>query len=207
MVKDLENLRMELGLAKIAILGHSFGGPYAIAYAVSHPDRVEALIFSCSAGADLSYRAYGLHNLLSHIGSRSREKFAFWTSPEQQAKDPARAGRESFKLLIPAYIYKQEFVPVLEKDLTNPAYSFPTISDLVRKSLEKTDFKSHLKVFTGPALIIDGRQDFMGEAVPIGIHLAIQQSILVFLDEYGHYPWLDAPKIYLSEIKKFLGNL
>ncbi len=205
MVGDLEALRKYLHFNKVDILGHSFGGMYAMAYAVQYPQNIRALILSASGGVDLSWQDYSYHNMLSRLTQKSRNKIAFWTSPEQQKKDPTRSFLESTRLLVPAYIYHQKFVPKLVHDLANLNYSNPDINNLVWKSMEKYDLKGAFKNFQAPTLIIDGRQDILGEAVPIGIHNEIPNSRLELLDECSHYPWLDSPDKYFSLINDFLG--
>jgi pimeloyl-ACP methyl ester carboxylesterase len=41
---DLERLREAIGLDRMDLLGHSFGGLVAASYAAAHPDRVRRLI-------------------------------------------------------------------------------------------------------------------------------------------------------------------
>src|SRR3954471_17519795 len=48
-IADLEALRDHLGYAKIDLLGHSWGGFLAMAYAARHPERIERLILVDSA--------------------------------------------------------------------------------------------------------------------------------------------------------------
>jgi proline iminopeptidase len=45
-VEDIEGLRMALGLGKIALLGHSYGGMVAQAYALRYPENVRKLILA-----------------------------------------------------------------------------------------------------------------------------------------------------------------
>src|SRR6185503_1952423 len=45
LVEDVDALRRNLGVEKIAIIGHSFGGLLAIEYAKAHPEQVSHLVF------------------------------------------------------------------------------------------------------------------------------------------------------------------
>jgi proline iminopeptidase len=45
LVDDFDALREELGLARWAILGHSYGGRLALRYAVAHPETVTTVVF------------------------------------------------------------------------------------------------------------------------------------------------------------------
>ena len=46
-VQELEDLRRELKIEKMSLLGHSFGGLIIGEYALRYPERVERLIFAC----------------------------------------------------------------------------------------------------------------------------------------------------------------
>lgn len=46
-VDELEDLRRELGIEKMSLLGHSFGGVIIGEYALRYPERVERLVFAC----------------------------------------------------------------------------------------------------------------------------------------------------------------
>jgi proline iminopeptidase len=44
LIEDIERLRVHLGVEKWAVFGGSWGSTLALAYAITHPDRVESLI-------------------------------------------------------------------------------------------------------------------------------------------------------------------
>ncbi|GMO55672.1 MAG: hypothetical protein Ta2G_15020 [Termitinemataceae bacterium] len=48
-IADIEGLREYLGLDKIMLLGHSYGGMIALSYACAHTERLEALILLATA--------------------------------------------------------------------------------------------------------------------------------------------------------------
>jgi proline iminopeptidase len=175
-----------------------------MAYAAQYPKNIRALVLSASGGIDVTWKEYVLQNILSRLSITERQHYDFWNSPEQKAKDPVKADLEATRALVPAYIYHKEFVPEIEAALTNPNFSTPGVNELVWKSMETYDLKDAFKNFSAPVLIVDGRQDFLGELVPTRIHEAIPSSRLEFLNECAHYPWLDAPKEYFSLILDFL---
>jgi proline iminopeptidase len=207
MVSDLEALRQHLHYEKISVLGHSFGGMYAMKYASKYPLNIRALILSASGGVDLSWHEYVTHNMLSRLGLNARKKYKFWTSPEQEEKDLVGSSLEALRILVPAYIYHRKFVPRLEADLVNLNYYTPKVNQLVWKSMENYDLHGSLKVLNAPVLVLAGRQDILGEAVPIAIHDEIPGSKLEFIDKCAHYPWLDNPKRYFSLIEGFLRGM
>ncbi len=206
MISDLEALRKHLRYDRVAILGHSFGGMYAMAYASRFPENIKTLILSASGGVDLSWRQYALHNMLSRLSEEDRIKYKFWTSEEQKKKDPIKSYQESLRLLAPAYVYNQKFAPQIAETLTNLKFYTPKVNGLVWKSMKTYNLKGQLKSLRAPTLILAGRQDILGEAVPMAIHDEIPKSQLEFLDECGHYPWLDRPDRYFPMIEEILAQ-
>ncbi|GAA1747613.1 hypothetical protein GCM10009734_64170 [Nonomuraea bangladeshensis] len=51
-VADLEGLRSRLGLDKVTLIGHSYGGEIAARYLAAHPDRVSKLVLTSPGAAD-----------------------------------------------------------------------------------------------------------------------------------------------------------
>src|SRR4051812_35057557 len=47
-VEELEALRAQLALPRMILIGHSWGGSLALAYALAHPDRVGGLVLAGS---------------------------------------------------------------------------------------------------------------------------------------------------------------
>ena len=101
MLDDIEKLRRHLKVEKFFIMGHSFGGMYAMAYAAEFPHRVGGLILSAPGGMDFEFQSYTRANMLSRLSKEGRANFAFWTSREQQQKDPVKASLESLRSLLP----------------------------------------------------------------------------------------------------------
>lgn len=196
MVDDLESLRKHLKLEKLSVLGHSFGGVYALAYAQRYPKKISSLILSASAGPDSSWKVYILENLLSRITPEARQKYHRLTKGKQHIK--------ALRQLLPGYVFNVKHVPLVEENLLDPRYYLPKVTDLVWKSLGSYDFSGTLTSFKAPTLIIHGRQDMLGEAVALRLKEEISHAKLVFFNECGHYPWLDQPKDYFTEISKHL---
>ena len=66
------------------------------------------------------------------------------------------------------------------------------------------NIRDRLHQIKAPVLIIQGRQDCLGEAIPIGLHEGIPGSQLWFIDECGHLPWMEQPANLINIIASFL---
>lgn len=51
-IQALEKWREKMGLEKMTLIGHSFGGYVSAKYTISHPDRVERLILWSPLGVE-----------------------------------------------------------------------------------------------------------------------------------------------------------
>ncbi|MES2769698.1 MAG: alpha/beta fold hydrolase [Bdellovibrionota bacterium] len=206
MVEDLESLRKHMGLNKISILGHSFGGMYAMAYATKYPDKVRHLILSASGSIDLKQMNQATINIKSKLNKEELKEYLFWTSEEQRNKNPIKAKLEVLRITAHLYVFQQKFVPEIKKSLSNLEYYDPQINQLVWESMSKAkfDLTNSFKNFKASTLIIDGEEDFLGKEIPNEIHKSIPGSQLEILKECSHYPWLDKPKEYFALINTFL---
>lgn len=61
-VRELEQVRTALGLGRVTLYGHSWGGWLSIEYALTHPEGVRALVLADTA-ADLPHLMRELHRL------------------------------------------------------------------------------------------------------------------------------------------------
>lgn len=205
MIEDLEHLRKKLNYKKFAIVGHSFGGAYAQAYAAKYPKNIEKLVLTSSIGIDVKAKEGTLANMLSRLSDDDKEKYKFWTSSEQRKKDYLKASKEALRLVTKTYVYEQKYVSEVEKILLDMDEYNPKVLELVMKSLALDyNMKDAFKNFKAPTLIIACRQDFMGEEIPIVLKENIPGSRLVFLNECSHCPWYDKPIEFYKLIIDFL---
>ena len=87
-VSDVEALRAHLQIDKWVVLGHSWGGMLAMAYAARHPDRVRALVLVASGGPTLRFMDYFFDNQVVRLTLEERRAL-------QSRSDPARVHEPS----------------------------------------------------------------------------------------------------------------
>ena len=206
MVEDVEVLRRHLGIERWAVLGHSWGGMYAMLYATAHPERVSHLLLSASGGATRDWLGYVGANLRKHMGPERRAVFDRYADPERAGVPPEVANRRRVEAMAAAYVYDPENIPFVVEALTREGANFPAVRGAVYADLERIEYDllDELGELEVPALILHGRQDLLGERVPLQTHGALPASELVWLEECAHYPWLDAPEAYFGAIERFL---
>lgn len=207
MVKDIEAIRKHLDIEHWDVMGHSFGGILAMFYAADHGDRISKLILSASGGLDASFVGYVTPNIRMRLSDHNREKLDYWSDPDN-ITDSIEALNNRTEAFAEATVYDKSHVPDIVKALTSPGVYKGQINGLVWNDLlgKNYDLKPELQNFDKPTLIIQGRQDYVGDATAFRIHMALPNSELFFINRSGHYMWLDRPEVYFNELVSFLNS-
>ncbi len=201
MVADIEIIRRHLKLDTWIVFGHSFGGMLASYYAAQHPERISKLILSSSGGIDMELFS-GL-NITSRLTEKQRNAVNYWARKIANGDTTYHARINRAKNLAPAYLYNKSFVPKIAERLTQVNMQ---INTLVFQNMRTIDFdcKEKLFEFKKPVLIIQGKQDIVGEHIAEKAHNTFPNSKLVLLENCAHYGWLDQPVQYFNYIDTFL---
>jgi len=208
---DLDKVREHYGLAKTAILGHSWGTVLALEYALRHPDRVSHLILMNPAPASAAdYRQFR---------TERREKMG-----ADLDRIRAVAATDSFKSGDPDAVvayYRIHFKAALARPedyerlmaIMKPSF---TTSDAILKarhvedrlmadtwSLDGYDALPKLRSLDIPTLVIYGDHDFIPSFVAEHIAEALPAARLVTMKECGHFAYLECPEPVRKEIDAF----
>lgn len=201
MTKDIEAIRSHFQLEKLLILGHSFGGILAAAYASAYPDRVEGLIFSSSGGLDISF--LDSLRIRDHLTAEQLESLQYWSAEIAAGDTSYHANLERGKALAPAYLFKKEFIPEIAKRLTQGNM---TINALIWADLRNMHYNYHekLKGKEFPVLVIQGDHDVMPLSIGEKIVSTFPNAEWKVLENCAHYGWLDAPDVYFNTIETWM---
>ena len=218
MVEDVEAVRKALGLGKINLLGHSYGGVLALGYALKYQQNLSHLILGST---------FASTSAMNQVFVRMKEKMA----PELReridkmeteglfghGKDYEK-GRYTNDYMVAAwgegyfpYLYQHRPDPNFD-----PAASGNTSWALYRemwgshgefiidgnlKSVEYTDRLPGIKV---PTLITVGDHDECDPSLSQAMHEKIAGSKLVVLPDSGHMTFVDQPGTFLKAVDEFL---
>lgn len=207
MTKDIETIRNYLKIDKWIVLGHSFGGFMAEYYAIYYPESIKAMILSSTGGIDLSILDYFNDNIQIRLSQAERDSLKYWSNRLKQGDTTYNAKYNKGKYLASAYLYNKDYVSELAHRLAFEGN--PQITSLVYKDLFKIKFdcKEALKYFTKPVLIIQGRQDIIGDGIAYETHLILKNSSIVFINKSGHYSWWEQSEQYKFEVEKFIASV
>jgi len=220
MVEDVETVRKALGLGKINLLGHSYGGVLAQAYALKYQQNLNHLILGST---------FSSTKAINQIFVDMKQKM----SPELRARidkmegeglyghgKPYEQNRYTNEYMTAAW--GEGYFPYLYQRRPDPNYD-PIANgimswDLYRemwgshgefvidgnmKSVEYTDRLAAIKV---PTLMICGDHDESAPSLSEAMHAKIAGSKLVVLPKSGHMTFVDQPDLFIKNVESFLGS-
>ncbi|WP_431479239.1 alpha/beta fold hydrolase [Massilia eburnea] len=178
LVEDLEVLRKHIGIQRWNVLGHSWGGMLAMRYGIAHQAAVNSLVLVGSGpmfmGAE--FDRYFEDNIHSRLLPSDLEAEAYWMDPQRHKDSSRLVSVERLRAILPAYFYDRKNSLAFHQDLGAPGV------------------KNELM----------GRQDPIGETTQYQIRDACRTARLVFVEQSGHFPWLEQPAAFYRSINSFL---
>jgi len=200
-VSDLEALREELKVNKLTIVGHSWGGMLAMLYAQAHPDRVERIVLIDSGGLTTGFMDSFSKNLQAHETAEDLDAIAYWRDPARKKENPRHAAVETLKAKTASYFFDRRKSSGFRNALHDDGYE-PRVFGALAAAFARYDVREGMKTLHAPVLIIHGRQDPLvagGE-----LHAGIPGSKLVWIENAGHFPWIEQPEAFRKAIEPFL---
>lgn len=199
-VADLDAVRQSLGLAKVALVGDSYGGLLAMAYAAAHPEHVAKLVLSDSPGPSWKSIVHVLPEVFPDIEEQNEQERQR-LGPETEAA--AQAGlRNHFRMIF----YSPEKRDAYMSHMGDLGYE-PAVAAAVGKATADLDLTAKLADFKFPTLVITGRYDMnVAPLTAWRLAHAIPGAKLVIFEQSGHLPSYEEPEKYVTVLEDFLNS-
>ena len=185
-IEDINGLYNELGEEALTLVGHSWGGMLSFSYAANQPDKVKKIILLNTGGITENFFKWFGSNLSMRLYPEDLKL------REAQIENK----RATLTAIWPGYFYSRESAlktrPALDYKFYNQSGINPlTAGDWVKR---RDDRVEKLKSFKAPVFLITGRQDPIGESVVYEVKDILPQTDYYFIEECGHFPWLEGDK-------------
>jgi proline iminopeptidase len=204
-VEDLEQLRRGLGLERLNLLGHSFGGLLAMYYAAEHPGAVSRLLLidTSPASWELNFPAFR-QAIAERQTEEDRREIAAITEVAGWNEDPATMDRY-YKLYFRPFFKdprqsERLTLGVDQQWLSNLAVT----NGLVWGSMGQYDIHDRLAGITASTLIVHGTASVIAMEGARAVAAHIPGSQLVILPDVGHFPHIEAPQALAGAVKAFM---
>jgi proline iminopeptidase len=218
MVEDVEAVRQGLGLGKINLLGHSYGGALAQAYALKYQRNLSHLILASTWSSSAAMNQVFVR-MKQNMAPELRERIDRLEAQGLFRGKDYEKNRYSNEYMIAAW--GEGYFPYVYHNRPDPNYD-PTVLgnawDLYRemwgehgefiidgnlKSVEYTDRLPGIKV---PTLMVVGEHDECEPALSQVMHEKIAGSKMVVLPNSGHMTFVDQTGMFLKAVDEFLGG-
>ncbi len=201
-VADLEALRVEWSMERLALLGYSWGGLLALLYAVEREMNVRLLVLVDPAAGWGDY----MREFDAEFARRSQSETVQAIRKELESSDLAQRDiaeyrRRRFELSVAGYFHDPAAVRGLTPFKVQAQVQSSTWASL---ATHRSQLRDKLAALELPTLILHGRHD------PIPLRWAeelaslMPSAELVVLEESGHVPYVEEPERTIAEIRRFL---
>ncbi len=198
---DIEELRQQLGLGKIKMLGGSYGGFLTLEYALRYPQNLTNIILrdtapSCHYNDQSTERALGSNlpgineNMLDRLFEgrvKSNDEF-----------------KEMFGAIQPLYtvVWDEEKA---KQRLESIYFHYETHNYAFSVNQPAYDLTEELKNIQVPMLVTVGKHDWITPVVASeDIHREVPNSKLVIFENSGHSPHLEENEQYIKLVRDFI---
>ncbi len=210
-----ESWRRAVGLGPVTLMGHSWGGLVAPAWAALHPEGVRRLIvidgYAGSGSVDPAAAQAEQQQALDRV--RDRPWFAAaWGAWEEGLGLTGRTEEalvDAFRAMLPMYFAEPDdpVMAVHIERIRRELRLHASIVDAWEGEREDADYRPLLAGVQCPTLIIVGEHDWIcGPLWNRALAAAIPSSRLVEMPGVGHLPQYEAPAAFRAAIDAWLGE-
>jgi proline iminopeptidase len=218
MVEDVEAVRRKLGLGKINLLGHSFGGVLAQAYAITYQENLSHLVL-CSTFQSTKK----MNEVFRVMKAKMNPELLARIEKMEKAGLYGRGKAYERRRYQPEYMvaaWGEGYFPYLYRRRPDPNYD-PVANgamawDLYREmwgsngefvidgNLASVEYENFLPGIKVPTLITVGEFDECDPSLARTMNEKIAGSQLVILPKAGHMTFVDQPWLFNKTVNDFL---
>jgi len=206
-IDDIEQIRNELGIKKIKLIGHSMGGFLAMSYFEKYPENVEKLVLIASPSAKSS-----IYDLTEGISESTLKR---WKRQEVMDTLSANGLNKDKKSLRESGLYHRiTFAAINLYDIKNwrkvkGCFYYNETSGIMSglTTPEEWDYCELVEKTNIPITFIYGDDDYITLSRNEEWMLPLCNVELKIIKNAGHLCWIDQPEIFKTYILSALENI
>lgn len=198
-VKDLEAIRISLGLSQWSFAGHSAGGMLGLIYAITKPNSLQKIIVGgLSASSKYMSHPDSIYCKSNPNNPRLLEILKLLKDPSKTLEE-RRALNKEWNLMS---IYKKEDYDIIMSRPNSGKAVNKRLDYFISTELKNYDITDSLKQIDSPSFIYCGRFDTQCPLVfSEEIATAINNSSLTIFDESSHNPFVEEEEAFNNFVK------
>ena len=212
-VEEIEGLRRALGLGRINLLGHSYGGMAALAFALRYPLSVQKLVLADSLFSAEMWQANN-DNWNYQIRNQFPEVWEKLTALRKRGVHSCNKEYQDIEYEVPLglwYFYNGSAAEQLSRTLEPQSLDvYCSIAGddadfLIGGDIAKLDFRSKLANLRMPVLILAGRFDRLAfPRFSLQFKRYAPRAQFVMFEKSGHLPFIEEPDRMFGVVSEFL---
>jgi proline iminopeptidase len=202
-IQEVEGFRRALRLGRIHLLGHSYGGALALAYALAYPEGLRSLIVSSG---------YPSMSILKEEGKKTKVRLPKWAetalSSVKRLSDLRKPEvQRAWDLFQSTFDFRGPVLP----------YELQRTKEEVRRAVNRRigngmhqdqwDIRSRLGEIRRPTLILTGEYDFIAPSIAKVLRRGIRGSKLHIFKGTGHKTNWERRSEYADVVQDFLSGV
>ncbi len=207
LVDDVEQLRRHLGVAKIALLGHSFGTRLALEYAAKYPQHTDTVILAAAAVNFLQ----SLDEQCQRLASEDLAAYARAIKGVRGGAFPRCSTRNAYEgEAARAFAYRNLFPdPAIGRiveslDSAHGGNTGQASQALFQQGYMQYRFTRAAQV-SAPVLIVAGGRDFNTALKPQqDLARELPRARLLLYPSNGHFMFVEDPRRFARDVANFL---
>jgi proline iminopeptidase len=205
-VAETEAVRQALGLGRVHLLGHSWGGWLGIDYALAHPEALKTVILA-DTNADMPHLISELERLRAALGP---ETVAMMQSHEAEGTIDHPEYLAAITILDHRHVCRLAEWPAPVKRSVDGWNKAPYVAMqgpnefLFTGNLKDWNRVPDLHRVTVPVLITVGRHDELTPACALRMKLHLPDAELAVFPNSSHMPFYEEPAAYYPVLLRFL---
>jgi proline iminopeptidase len=205
-VEDVEGVRKAFKIAKMNLLGHSWGALLAMFHAVKYPQHLRSLILVNPTPASSELRLAAFSAMSDRTSpSDSAAMATIRASTGFFKRDPAVMA-QFFRLLFRGTFYDRRLADSLTLTFNDDYGEKNKLLQYLNKDprIQSYDLHSDLNRVQCPTLIVGADFDQSPAKANDLIHKNIKNSELVTIKNCGHFPYIEKPAEFFRTVEDFL---
>ncbi len=204
-VEDLDRIRIAMGWERFTVLGHSWGGILAVAYARLHPERLDGLILMSTAEPGTRFAAQAAQRSQDVRSAEDQARIQEIMASDAFAEGESAPVSEIFRIVFRSTLADPSDIEKLDLALSEAtARNRQEVTRLLQQGMVQPEWWPDLGSIAVPTLILHGRHDPQPMEMAVAMSDSFPDARLVRLRESGHFPFAEEPEVVMNEIRSFL---
>jgi proline iminopeptidase len=204
MAEDIDALRLALGVNRVTLFGHSFGGAIALNYALRHPENVKRLILvSASAVIENPYESE--KRILKTLTPAER---TIYSSNEggKGAASPCDRVLKRYGVLYRHYFHK--LIPYeFDRGVYTVYFDALAKKQALASEDKGVDVEARLSQIKVPVLIFAGKHDLV---TPLNqtaeLAKGLPKSKMVVMEHSAHFAFFEENYLFTQWVRQFMAS-